>query len=74
MTLFVGIIGAAALFALFAFTATRGGTRLESDEDCQGDVDSLGSCSLQEECDGCGSAQKSDGWWPKDSVKDGDRR
>jgi hypothetical protein len=74
MTLLVGIIGASALFALFAFTATRDGTRLEADESCQGDVDPLGSCSLQDECEGCGPARKGDGWWPKDSVKDGDRR
>ena len=74
MTLIVGMVGAAALFALFAFTATRAGTRLEAGESCQGSVDSLGSCSLQEECDGCGPSHKGDGWWPKDGVKDGDRR
>lgn len=74
MTLIVGILGAAALFALFAFTATRAGTRLEKGESCQVNVDSPGSCSLQDDCDGCGPAQKGDGWWPKDGVKDGDRR
>jgi hypothetical protein len=74
MTLIIGIVGAAALFALFAFAATRKGTRLEAGESCQGNVDSLESCSLQAECDGCGPAQKGDGWWPKDGVKDGDRR
>ncbi len=74
MTLIVGIVGAAALFALFAFTASRADTRLEAGESCQGSVDSLGSCSLQEECDGCGPIRKGDGWWPKDGLKDGDQR
>jgi len=74
MTLIVGVLGAAALFALFAFAATRSGTRLEAGENCQGEVDTLGSCSLQEDCDGCGPTRKGDGWWPKDGVTDGDRR
>ena len=74
MTLIIGMVGAAALFTLLAFTATRTGTRLEAGESCQGSVDSPGSCSLQEECDGCGPSHKGDGWWPKDGVKDGDRR
>ncbi len=74
MTLFIGILGTAALFALFAFTATRAGTRLEAGESCQGTLDSQGSCSLQDECDGCGHTPKGDGWWPKDGGKDGDRR
>jgi hypothetical protein len=66
MTLIVGILGAATLFALFAFTATRDGTRLEPGESCQGEVDALGSCSLQDECDGCGPTRKAAGWWPQD--------
>jgi hypothetical protein len=74
MTMLAGIIGAAALFALFAYTATCGGTRLETGESRQGEEDSLGPCSLQDECDGCGPTGKGDGWWPRDGVKDGDRR
>jgi hypothetical protein len=75
MTLLIGILGGAALFALFAFTATRDGTRLEAGESCQGNPDAAGSCALQDECDGCDiHAAKGDGWWPKDGAKDGDRR
>ena len=74
MTLIAGILGTAGLFALFAYTATRTGTRLEAGESCQGNVDSLGVCSLQDECEGCDHTHKGDGWWPKDGMKDGDRR
>jgi hypothetical protein len=74
MTLIVGVLGAAALFALFAFSASRDGTRLETGESCQGRVDAPGSCSLQDECDGCGDAGKGDGWWADDGMKDGDSR
>jgi hypothetical protein len=73
MTL-VGILGAAALFALFAFSATRSGTRLEGGGSCHGDGGSLDSCTLDEDCDGCGHAKSASGWWPDDGVKDGDRR
>jgi hypothetical protein len=65
MTLIVGMLGAGILFALFSFSATRQGTRLETEESCQGSVDADGSCSLQDECEGCGPSGKSDGWWPK---------
>jgi len=74
MMLVVGIVGAAALFALFAFTATRSGTRLEGGGRRQGDVGPLDSCSLQEDCEGCGHEKSESGWWPDDRVKDGDRR
>jgi len=74
MTLILGILGAAALFALFAFTATRAGTRLEAGENCEGNPDSPDACSLQDECEGCGPTRKGDGWWPRDGVTDGDRR
>ncbi len=74
MTLIVGILGAAALFVLFAFSATRPGTRLEAGESCSGGGDSLGSCSLADECDLCEPAQKRDGWWPNDGSTYGDRR
>jgi hypothetical protein len=70
MTLIVGILGAAALFVLFGFSATRDGTRLETGESCQGPE----SCSLRDECDGCGPSSKGDGWWPKDGSTYGDRR
>ena len=74
MTLIVGIVGVATLLVLFAFSATRSGTRLESGESCQGPVDSSGVCSLQDECDGCGPAAKRHGWWPNDGLTYGDRR
>lgn len=74
MTLIVGILGAAALFVLFAYTASRDGTRLEAGESCAGDADLPLSCSLQDECDGCDETQNSDGWWPRNGVTDGDRR
>jgi len=71
MTALYGVLGAAGLFALFAYAATRSGTRLETGESCQGDMD---SCSLQEDCDGCGSNGKAAGWWSQAGKKDGDRR
>jgi hypothetical protein len=74
MTLLFGILGGASLFALMAFAASRPGTRLEAGESCQGPSEVLGGCSLDAECDGCDHAHKGDGWWPKDGVKDGDRR
>jgi hypothetical protein len=74
MTLIVGILGAAALFVLFAFSATRPGTRLETGESCQSEFGSPESCSLRDECDGCGPAAKGDGWWPNDGSTYGDRR
>ncbi len=73
MTLFVGILGAATLFVLFAVSATRPGTRLEIGESCQGEMRSPESCSIRDECDGCGPVRKRDGWWPKDGPTDGDR-
>ncbi|MGD2123714.1 MAG: hypothetical protein PVJ76_18335 [Gemmatimonadota bacterium] len=74
MTLIVGILGAAALFVLFAFSATRDGTRLEAGESCHGGVGSPESCSLRDDCEGCGAADKNDGWWPNDGSTYGDRR
>lgn len=69
-----GVLGAAGLFALLAYTATRTGTRLETGESCQGRPDLTDSCSLEGDCDGCGSNGKAAGWWPKAGMKDGDRR
>lgn len=74
MTLLFGIVGGASLFALMAFAASRPGTRLEAGESCQGPSEVPGGCSLQDECEGCGHAPKGDGWWPRNGVKDGDRR
>lgn len=74
MMMLIGILGAAALFALLAFAATRSGTRLEGGGSCHGDVGSLDSCTLEEECDGCGPGKSGSGWWPDDGVTDGDRR
>ena len=72
MTLVIGILGAAGLFALFAFSASRDGTRLERAEGCQRSLDSTDSCVLEGECDGCGHTNHGSGWWPGDGVKDGD--
>jgi hypothetical protein len=74
MTLIVGILGAAALFVLFAFSATRDGTRLEAGESCTGEAESPEACSLRDECDGCGPVDKRGGWWPNDGSTYGDRR
>ena len=70
----LGILGAGALFALFAFMASRRGTRLEDGGSCHGDAGPLDSCALQDECGECGHAKDASGWWPDDGVKDGDRR
>ena len=74
MTTVIGIVGAGALFALFAFVATRPGTRLEGQRGCQGDVISLNSCAREDECEGCGQSDHASGWWPEHGAKDGDRR
>jgi hypothetical protein len=64
MTLIVGIIGAATLFALFAFAASREETRLEGGGSCQGDAESPDSCTVQEDCHECGETKNGSGWWP----------
>ncbi len=74
MTLLIGVVGATALFSIFAFTATRKGARLEGPGSCQGEVCSLDPSSLGGECQGCGQAETGSGWWPRDGVTDGDRR
>jgi len=74
MTAFIGILGAAALFALLGFAATRRGSRLEGTGGCHGDPSSLDSCTLRESCEGCGEEKNASGWWPGDSVTHGDRR
>jgi len=74
MILLTGILGAAVLFALFAFSATRSGTRLEESEGGHGGTCSSDSCSLQETCEGCEHAHDGAGWWPDDEVTYGDRR
>ena len=74
MMALTAILGGAALFALFAFAATRSGTRLEEGHGCGGDAHSPESCSLADGCDACGHADSSSGWWPVDGVKDGGRR
>lgn len=71
MTTVAGILGAAFLFALFAFTATRRGTRLEEGEGCHGG----GSCSPGDEaCEGCGGEKSANGWWPDDGMTYGGQR
>jgi len=69
----IGILGAAALFALFGYSATRRGTRLEGSGGCHGGSEFAGSCSLQDECDGCGDLGQGSGWWPAEGVNHGDR-
>ena len=60
MTTLLGLLGAAALFALFGYVTTRAGSRLQKHADCHGD-----SCSLLNECEGCGEGKDSSGWWPE---------
>lgn len=61
MTTLLGILGAAALFALFGYAASRRGTRLEGGGSCQED-----SCTLEGGCEGCGvKSAGSAGWWPE---------
>ena len=74
MTFLIGILGAGALFTLFAFSASRPGARLEAREGCQGRGEALGACSLQDECEGCGHEKAASGWWPGGGVTYGDRR
>ena len=64
MSTFVGILGAALLFALMGFSATRRGTRLEAGHG-HGDSCALDSCSIAEECGGCGDDKNASGWWPE---------
>ena len=60
MTALLGILGAATLFALLGFAASRHGTRLERGEGCHGD-----SCDVDGGCEVCGvDAAGSPGWWP----------
>jgi hypothetical protein len=61
----LGVLAAAALFALMGFSATRQGSRLETGAHCSGDATAAGSCDLQEVCDGCGEDDKAAGWWPE---------
>jgi hypothetical protein len=60
MTFLSAVLGAALLFAVFGYAATRKGTRLEGGGRCHGD-----SCSLDEGCGGCSEeTHASGGWWP----------
>jgi hypothetical protein len=60
MTTLFGILGAAALFVLFGYAATRHGARLGGGGSCHGD-----SCTVEGGCEGCGvEAEDSTGWWP----------
>jgi hypothetical protein len=68
MTALPGILGASVLFVLLGIAATRKGTRLEGRSACHGDSGFPGSCSLQEECDGCGHSEEGAGWWPTDGA------
>ena len=74
MTLLIGIVAASALFSLFAFMATRSGTRLEGGGSCQGSIDSPEACLAIGECELCGHFESGSGWWARDGVKDGDQR
>ena len=74
MTTLIGILGAGALFALFAFTASRADTRLEGGGSCRGEPGAADACGLQDDCEGCGHAKTGSGWWPDAGVTYGDRR
>ena len=74
MMALLGLLGAAILFALLGYSATRAGSRIESGEGCHGDSCSLDSCSLHEHCEAGGEEKKLSGWWPDDGVTYGDRR
>lgn len=74
MTGLLGIAGAAALFALFAFSATRRGSRLERDTHCQADSCSVDSCVVGGECDTHPSEESSSGWWSDEAVTYGEPR
>ena len=54
MTTLLGILGAAALFVLLGYSATRVGSRLEVGGGCHGDSRDLHPCSLEGSCEGCG--------------------
>jgi hypothetical protein len=73
MMAFVGILGAAVLFAILGFSATRSGSRLEGSHGCHGDTCDLDSCTLHEGCDGCGEDKSAAGWWPAGHERYGDR-
>ena len=74
MTALLGIVGAAALFALLGYAATRAGSRLEGAEGCHGDSCSLDPCSHHGHCDVGGEEKNLSGWWPDEGVTYGDRQ
>jgi hypothetical protein len=74
MTALLGILGAAALFALMGYAATRVGSRLGDAGGCQGDSCDLDSCSLHGSCEGSREEKSPAGWWPEEGVTYGDRR
>jgi hypothetical protein len=74
MTAFLGIIGAAGLFALFGLAATRRGSRLERETHCQGDSCSVDSCVLHGGCETRSSEKSPTGWWSDEAVTYGEPR
>jgi hypothetical protein len=73
MTAVLGILGAAALFGVMGFAASRVGSRLGSSGSCHGDSCDVPSCTLHDECEGCGEEESAAAWWPADGVRYGDR-
>jgi len=75
MTTLLGIAGAAGLFILLGFAATRRGSRLGSGAQCQGDSCTLDSCTLHDDAgETCGEHKSPSGWWPDDAVTHGEQR
>ena len=64
MTTFAGILGAALLFALMGFAASRRGSRLEAGGHGCGDSCTLDSCGVAEGCGGREEEKNASGWWP----------
>ena len=74
MTTLIGILGAAALFALMGYAATWVESRLGDVGGCHGEACDLDSCSLHGGCEARGEEKSPAGWWPDEGVTYGDRR
>ena len=74
MIFILGILGAAALFALMGYAATRAESRLGQAEGCGGESCTVDSCSIHGDCPEHGNDKKASGWWPDDKATYGDRK
>lgn len=72
MTAFLGIAGAASLFALLGFAATRRGSRLEREAHCQSDSCAVDSCVVGGACEARPSEKSPSGWWSDEAVTYGE--